>query len=274
MIPGRLVLAAALAAMVFPHGTASHSMVRAEQATSEASLVDGQRLFYNGRYEAAAAIALALGASEAEALAAHELQTSALHFQIKRALGDADNKGKALAQCAECQPLIASFLEATTAGQKLARAKLAADPRDDSALFFLGKIDLNHVWLHLGTLGRRTGWDEYREARRSLDALLKRNPAHVRARVARAWMEYIVDTRVPWGVKWLLGGGDKKRALRVIREAADVEADFFVQIEAVFALWEMQVREKNVAEAVVAARRLARDFPDNQEIVRFLAAHP
>jgi len=62
-------------------------------------------------------------------------------------------------------------------------------------LFFLGKLDLNYVWLQLGPLRRKTGWDEYWEARRSLDAVLKANPRHVRARVARAWIDYIVDTR-------------------------------------------------------------------------------
>lgn len=240
---------------------------------SSAVLSGGQQLFYSGRYEEAAAIALALASSEAEALAAHELHTSALHFQIKHLLGDAANKGRAVAQCAECPPLLAGFREAFTAGRTLAQARLKANALDDEALFFLGKIDLNHVWLHLGTLGRKTGWDEYWEARRSLDALLKRNPSHVRARVARAWIDYIVDTRVPWAVRWLLGGGDKQRALRTLRDAADAEADYFVQIEAGFGLWEMQVRERNVPEAVVVARRLARDFPDNRELVKFLAAH-
>ncbi|HXW06452.1 MAG TPA: hypothetical protein VD833_14545 [Vicinamibacterales bacterium] len=36
-------------------------------------------------------------------------------------------------------------------------------------MFFLGKVDLNDVWLQSGTLGRKPGWDEYWEARRSLD---------------------------------------------------------------------------------------------------------
>jgi hypothetical protein len=26
---------------------------------------------------------------------------------------------------------------------------------------FFGKLDLNCVWLQLGPLGRKTGWDEY-----------------------------------------------------------------------------------------------------------------
>jgi Flp pilus assembly protein TadD len=70
----------------------------------------------------------------------------------------------------------------------------------------------------------------------------------------------------------VLGGGDKQRALRVARQAADADGDFFTKTEAGFALWEMQIREKNFAEAVVTARRLARDFPDNPELASFLAA--
>jgi hypothetical protein len=52
--------------------------------------------------------------------------------------------------------------------QAIARARLEVDPGDEQMLFFLGKVDLNYVWLQLGTLGRKTGWDEYWEARRSL----------------------------------------------------------------------------------------------------------
>ena len=45
-----------------------------------------------------------------------------------------------------------------------ARARLRAVPGDDETLFLLGKLDLNYVWLQLGTLGHKTGWAEYLEA--------------------------------------------------------------------------------------------------------------
>jgi hypothetical protein len=35
----------------------------------------------------------------------------------------------------------------------------------------------------------------------------------------------------------------------------------------------MQVREKNIPAAVAIARRLAAEFPENRELVRFLDAH-
>jgi tetratricopeptide (TPR) repeat protein len=242
------------------------------QAMPDTAFQAAQRLFYNARYEAAATHAAQLRAAHPDDLATYELRTSALLFQLKRAIGDPPDKARALKQCGACPALMAAFKEETSAGQARTRARLKKDPHDETALFYLGKLDLNHVWLHLGTLGTRTGWGEYWEARRSLDAVLVRNPAHVRARVARAWIDYIVDTKVPWGTRWVLGGGDKQKALLVARQAADADVDFFTKTEAGFALWEMQIREKKFADAVVTARRLARDFPDNPELAAFLAA--
>ena len=79
---------------------------------------------------------------------------------------------------------------------------------------------------------------------------------------------------VPRGVRWLLGGGNKKRGLLVVREVVDGGGgEFFDQVEAMFALWDMQVREREVAAALATARTLARDFPENRELRKFLAIH-
>jgi tetratricopeptide (TPR) repeat protein len=261
---------AGVLALVIASGLSAATLA-GPQAPPDTAFQAAQRLFYNARYDAAAARAAELRAAHPDDLATYELRTSALLFQLRRAIGDPPDKTKALKQCVPCPALMAAFKEETAAGQARTRELLKKNPHDEMALFYLGKLDLNHVWLHLGTLGRRTGWGEYWEARRSLDAVLKKNPAHVRASVARAWIDYIVDTRVPWGVRWTLGGGNKKKALQVARQAADANADFFTKAEAVFALWEMQIREKDFAQAVVTARRLARDFPKNPEVAEFLA---
>jgi len=236
------------------------------------SLDQAQRLFYSGNYEASSAMALALRTSDPENLATFELRTSALHFQLRRAMGNDRDQDRAFKACGVCPPLMEMFLEETAAGRALAKRQLTARPADETALFFLGKINLNYVWLRLGTLGQRTGWNEYWEARRSLDAVLKANPGHLRARVARAWIDYIVDTRMTPGFRWILGGGDKKRALAVMRETATSAGDPFAKTEAAFGLWDMEVREKNIPAAVEVARGLAREFPENQELVKFLAA--
>jgi hypothetical protein len=245
----------------------------ASPAADRPELAEVQRLFYSGDYPAASALALSIRSAHPDNLDSYEIRASALHFQIKRELRDLVGKPIPFKECGACPELVKEFLDETAKGQAVARARLKANPLDDTAEFFLGKLDLNYVWLYLGTIGRRTGWNEYWEARRSLDAVLKRNPNHVRARTARAWMEYIVDTKTTFATRWLLGGGSRKRAVAWVREAAAADTDFYVHTEAEFALWEMLVREKNFPDAVVVARRLAKVFPQNKELVAFLKSN-
>ncbi len=256
--------------------TRSSTREATDGLTHPATLEQAQRFFYNGDYDRSAAATDVLCAARPEDLEACELGTASLLFQIKKALGDTGARDKTTAwkQCAACPTLMSGFLAGTVRGQTFARARLTAHPDDEDTLFFLGKVDLNYVWLQSGTLGRKTGWDEYWEGRRSLDRVLQRNPQHVRARVARAWIDYIVGSTVPRGVRWLLGGGNKKRGLLVVRELAERGGgEFFDQVEAMFALWDMQVREREVVGAVATARTLARDFPENRELRKFLTIH-
>jgi len=240
-------------------------------ADAHDKLSGAQSSFFNARYDAAAAVALEIREADPEDLAAIELRAAALLFQLKATLGDRPDKGKAFKQCLECASLLPQFLSETTRGQAVARAKLREAPRDESALFFLGKLNLNYVWLQLGPLGKKTGWDEYWEARHSLDAVLSLNPNHVRARVARAWIDYVVDAKMPWGTRWILGGGSRKRALASMQAAAAADADFFVNAEARFSLWDLYVRERQMDRAIAVAQELERDFPDNAELAKFLS---
>jgi len=250
--------------------------LQAVNSQASPGLESAQRFFYNGDYDLAAAATERLCAARPDDLGACELRTASLLFQIKKTLRETGSLDRATAwsQCAACPSLLSAFLAETARGQTFARARLKIHPDDQETLFFLGKTDLNYVWLQLGILGRKTGWDEYWEARRSLDHALRVNPKHVRARVARAWVDYIVGTTVPRGVRWLLGGGNRKRGLLAVREVVTHGGgDFFIQTEATFALWDMQVREHEVPDAVATARTLARDFPDNAELRKFLADH-
>lgn len=247
--------------------------VAAAQLPSQpaASLDEASRLFYSGRYEESAAMAQVLRDADPDSLAPYELRTSALHFRIKREVSGAADKKDAFRKCAPCAEWLAALKTDIAAGRTRARDRVKANPNDTEALFFLGKIDLTHVWLHLETLGQRTGWSEYWEARRSLDAVLAREPGHIRAAVARAWIDYIVDTRVPRGFRWMLGGGNRKGALETARVSASAPgADLYTRAEAGFALWEMLTREKRITEATVVARDLQREFPENRELARFL----
>jgi hypothetical protein len=236
------------------------------------SLDEAHRAFYNASYETAAALTLE-PCDRAGDLAACELRTTSLLFQIRRLIGDAKDQDKAWKQCATCPALFAAFRASMTKGVTVARAVLAQQPEDDNAQFLLGKLDLNYVWLQLGTLGRRTGWSEYWEGRKSLDSVLARRPDHVRAIVARGWIDYIVATKMRRGTRWLLGGGNKKKGLLAIRDAAAVDSEFFTRAEARFALWDMQVREREMSNAAATAAVLLRDFPENPELKRFVEQH-
>jgi hypothetical protein len=275
MVVAAIVLALSLQSIDSQPSTSSTREV-SDDATHSSTLEDAQRAFYNGDYARAAMVTQELCAARPDDLDACELRTASLLFQIKKALGELGERDKSAAWklCTVCPALMSAFIADTTRGQAFARARLKTDPDHQDTLFYLGKLDLNYVWLQSGTLGRKTGWDEYWEARRSLDRLLRMNPEHVRARVARAWVDYIVGTTVPRGVRWLLGGGNKKRGLLVVAEVVDMgTGTFFVQTEATFALWEMQVRERDVPGAMATARLLVRQFPENRELRRFLATH-
>jgi len=256
--------------------TPSWAREAADGAAHAATLEQAQRFFYNGDYDRAGAVTDALCAARPDDLEACELRTASLLFQIKKALGEtgARDKSAAWKRCSVCPALVSAFQADTVRGQTFARARLTAHPDDEDTLFFLGKVDLNYVWLQSGTLGRKTGWDEYREARRSLDQVLRMNPAHVRGRVARGWVDYIVGSSVPRGVRWVLGGGNKQRGLLAVRDVVESGGgEFFDQVEAMFALWDMQMREHEVPGAIATARVLARDFPENRELRKFLTIH-
>jgi tetratricopeptide (TPR) repeat protein len=253
-------------------------LLSAGQVERSPTLADARRLFYNAHYTEAAALALSLRASGTQDLANDEVRTTALLFVLRGLLGGQDardgDKSAALKRCTKCPEVLQEFEADLHHGQAAARAILKSNPNDETALFYLGKLDLNYVWLQLGLLGKKTGWDEYWEARHSIDAVLKLNPRHVRGRIARGWIDFIVNTRMPWGTRWLLGGGNKKKALAAIREAAAMETDPFSHAEAEFALWDMLVRDKNMAEATAVARRIAAAFPENKEVEAFLARSP
>jgi hypothetical protein len=243
------------------------------------TLADAQRLFYNAHYEEAAALAVSLRANGGQDLANDEVRTTALLFVLRGLLKGQDShngtdKAEALKRCVKCPDVLAAFEADLHHGQGVAREILKKMPGDETALFYLGKLDLNYVWLQLGLLGKKTGWDEYWEARKSLDAVLKSNPKHVRARVSRGWIDFIVNTRMPWGTRWVLGGGNKKKGLAAVREGAAMATDPFSHAEAEFALWDMLVRDRNMAEATAVAKRIAEAFPGNAEVATFLKAQP
>lgn len=240
------------------------------------SLTEASRLFFNAEYDASAEMSLRLRADPANELATYEQRSSALHFQLKRELAASKtprDRKRALRECARCASLVETIIADVARGRELAHARLRTAPADIDTLFFLGKLDLTYVWLHNDTLGQRTGWGEYREARRVLDEALEQRPDHIRARVARAFMYYVIDTRVPWAFRWVMGGGDRKGAVATLQQTVKMPAPPMVRAEAQFALWEMLTRDADIPGAVAVARDLAREFPENRDLQRFLSEH-
>lgn len=241
------------------------------RADSPGSLEAAQKLFYTSKFAAAAEQALQLVSQDPANLAAWELRTSALHFQIRRASGTGKDRKAAMAACKACPPLLEVFSAEFKRGRAAARQRLAEAPNDEEAMFYLAKIDTSYLFLQLSTLGKRTGWDEYWEAKRLLETVLEKNPNHLRAQVARAWMDYIIGTKVPWGTRWVMGGGSRDRGLRDMREAAAETGDFYSEVEADFAYWEMLMRDGKRDQAVPVARELLARFPENEELTRFIS---
>jgi hypothetical protein len=108
---------------------------------SAATLADAQREFYSGRYEAAAELSVGLcaaGAGDLGDLEACELRTSSLHFQIRRAMGDAPDRERAWTMCAICPDLMSSFLVDTDRARPRA-GDASAGPQRRGGLVPLGK---------------------------------------------------------------------------------------------------------------------------------------
>jgi hypothetical protein len=242
---------------------AAPATTSATDPSASLSLDQARQAFYSGRYAEAADLALAARDIEPALVESYEVRTSALLFSLRRELGDDRRRRSTVDACTACGGLLAAFHSELTEGQTRARARLGLDADDEVAHYVLAKLNLNYVWLHNGLLGRRTGWRQYRDARRSLETTLEGNPNHIRAQVALAWIEYIVDDRVPWGTKWLFGGGSRTRAIEAMRRAAASNGSFYELAEARFGLWDMLRREEQFDGAAAVARDLARDFPDN-----------
>ena len=265
----RIRHAAVIAVMAATSASATSQAAGRQNATATA-LEHAQYEFFSGRYDKAAAEA-ALLRSSPDPLPAYELRSSALHFRIKQLIGDASDKAKAFKQCAACPALLEQFTADITDGRAIATTRLKTAPKDQTVLYFAAKLDLNEVWLNNSTIGRRTGFGKYKDARRTIDTVLQLNPKHIRARVAHAWIDYAVDTRIPFGFKWVFGGGDRKRGLKSMREAAEASVLRFEAAEAWFGLWEMLIKEKQIDQALEVAKRLAKDFPENQELQKFIS---
>src|SRR5580765_2546682 len=97
-----LLVAMCIGAISYPMAGRGSQPVPDGGAVDRPTLTDAQSHFYNARYEAAAASALARRESGTDDLAGDELRTSALLFQLKALLEGHSNPEEALTRCAAC----------------------------------------------------------------------------------------------------------------------------------------------------------------------------
>ena len=93
---GGLVVAVCIGAITGPQASAPVQSAPEQTALpiNHQTLTDAQRLFYNARYEAAGALALALRVPDIDDLANDELRSSALLFQVKALLERGSDKDR------------------------------------------------------------------------------------------------------------------------------------------------------------------------------------
>jgi hypothetical protein len=77
---------------------AGRFLLQAKEGTMSPALAAAEQMFYDARYADAAAAAAKLCATDVGALAACELRTSALHFMLRRGMGDASDRKQAFAR--------------------------------------------------------------------------------------------------------------------------------------------------------------------------------
>ena len=92
-------------------------------------LDEAHHLFYSGRYEASAALALEIRTADSGNLDASELRTSALHFQIRRALGEPKDRDKAWKACVRLPGVDASLSRGARRRTGRSAGETHAEPR-------------------------------------------------------------------------------------------------------------------------------------------------
>src|SRR6476620_11545169 len=92
-----------------------------DQPRLEAATIDeAQRLFYTALFQESAAAAKAITDAEPANLAAWEVRTSALYFQLRRLLGEPKDRKAAMAKCSDCREVLATFLDDVNRGRAAA----------------------------------------------------------------------------------------------------------------------------------------------------------
>ena len=159
-----------------------------------------------------------------------------------------------------------TFQRHLTRALELAERRLAANPKDVSALYDVGAA-VGLQASYAATVEGRVG-GAFRAARRAYDTherVMALDPSRKDAGLIVGTYRYVVATlSLParW-VAYLAGfGGDKSKGLHMIEEAARYPGD--TQVDAKFALMLLYNREGRFEEALAVIRELMARFPRNR----------
>lgn len=235
----------------------------------ESKLSAGKELLYSARYEDTERVALEARSMCPEDPESFELRSTALILQVKM-LSEKYSAGKTskvenrVKICPECMQLLPLIEAEIRRGIELASAPPAV-ARSERFLFLLGRLHLNQVWAYLELEGKLVASKgHFEKGRAIIDQVIAGNPRHVRALVANAWVNYVIDTRAPFGVKWIIGGGKKEVAFRDLAAAIAFAENPYEEWEAKFGLLSILKQEKKrQAEAAALMEQLRIRFPDN-----------
>lgn len=229
----------------------------------------GWQALFNADYRRAERLGRQAQALDPGNPAGYELGSTAILFQLRELVGSDGSREKSelrFENCRECQPLLREFELEERLGLQAARRRKASNNKDMDARFFLARLQLNRVWLNLQVLRKKSGWDEYWEAKNEIQAVLEQSPEHARGLTASAWIEYIVSKRNPI-FRIILGGGSKEEAVARLRKAVmAAETTPSAKAEAQFGLMEMLSNEGAHAEAMHLAEALCAKFPGNRDV--------
>ncbi|HEY4526037.1 MAG TPA: hypothetical protein VJL32_03000 [Candidatus Paceibacterota bacterium] len=239
-------------------------LMLAFQGEYRARINASREMFFRQDFRAAAEQALAARELLPGDPESYEARTSALLFLLKREMGTngSEVSPKKFSDCHTCPPILELFYKEQKEGEALAQNRLRRSPGDVRFKFVLAKLKLNLIWLNLQVLKKREGLGEFKQARSLLNEVRAASPNEPRALTALAWINYAVAEKVPWALRWIVGGGSKEDAFRFLNRAvACTNCTELERAEAQFALAEMLKSEGRIGESEIVLRDLRRRFP-------------
>jgi tetratricopeptide (TPR) repeat protein len=267
---GDHILKAAAAALL---AVTAVSEVHADAAKAAALRTRAFEQAYNLDYPAAVELFNQALAADPDSSATHRARASAawLHIIFRRGsitvdqyLGGASRDDVKLEKPPAAEAEI--YRRHATRALELAERRLAANPRDVSALYDVG-VALGLQASYIATVEGRVGgaFGSARRAFNSHERVLELDPSRKDAGLIVGTYRYVVAS-LALPARWMAYiagfGGDKEKGLLMVEEAARYPSE--AQTDAKFALMLLYNREGRYADALGVIRQLMAQFPRNR----------